>query len=71
VNEQIAREFAAAHQYVAIGAYYDSETFPQLSRFFYDQADEERGHAMRMINYWFILLIRALMLRGPCRRRST
>jgi ferritin len=51
LNEQIAREFAAAHQYVAIGAYYDSETFPQLARFFFDQAEEERGHAMRMVNH--------------------
>jgi bacterioferritin B len=51
LNEQIAREFAAAHQYVAIGAYYDVETFPRLARFFYGQADEEREHAMRMVNY--------------------
>ena len=51
LNEQVGREFAAAHQYVAIGAYYESETFPQLARFFYGQAEEERGHAMRMVNY--------------------
>jgi ferritin len=51
LNEQIAREFGAAHQYVAIGAYYDTETFPRLARFFFDQADEERGHGMRMVNY--------------------
>src|SRR3712207_5770045 len=51
LNAQIAREFAAAHQYVAIGAYYASETYPQLATFFYRQADEERDHAMRMVNY--------------------
>ena len=51
LNEQVAREFAAAHQYVAIGAYYDGETFPQLAKFFYEQADEERGHAMKIVNY--------------------
>jgi ferritin len=51
LNEQVGREFAAAHQYVAIGAYYDAQTFPQLAKFFYEQADEERGHAMRMVNY--------------------
>ena len=51
LNAQITREFAAAHQYTAIGAYYDAETFPRLARFFFAQADEERGHAMRMINY--------------------
>ncbi len=51
LNAQIAREFAAAHQYLAIGAYYAGETFPQLTAFFYRQADEERDHAMRMVNY--------------------
>jgi bacterioferritin B len=51
LNDQIARELAAAHQYTAIGAHYDRITFPRLSKFFYDQAEEERGHAMRMINY--------------------
>jgi bacterioferritin B len=51
LNAQIGREFAAAHQYVAIGAHYAAETFPQLSAFFYRQADEEREHAMKMVNY--------------------
>jgi ferritin len=51
LNAQIAREFAAAHQYVAIGAHYAAETFPQLAEFFYKQAEEEREHAMKMVNY--------------------
>ena len=51
LNAQIAREFAAAHQYVAIGAHYAAETFPQLSEFFHRQAEEEREHAMKMVNY--------------------
>jgi ferritin len=51
LNDQIAREFAAAHQYVAIGAHYAAETFPQLAVFFYRQAEEEREHAMKMVNY--------------------
>ena len=51
LNDQIGREFNAAHQYTAVGAYYDRETFPRLAKFFYDQAEEERGHAMKMVNY--------------------
>jgi bacterioferritin B len=51
LNAQISREFAAAHQYTAIGAYYAAETYPQLTTFFYDQAEEEREHAMKMVNY--------------------
>lgn len=51
LNAQVAREFAAAHQYTAIGAHYAGETFPQLAHFFYKQAEEEREHAMKMVNY--------------------
>jgi ferritin len=51
LNEQIAREFAAAHQYVAVGNFYAAETFPRLASFFYDQAKEEREHAMKMVSY--------------------
>ena len=45
LTDQIGREFAAAHQYVAIGNYYSAETYPQLSAFFYSQAEEERARA--------------------------
>jgi ferritin len=51
LNHQIGREFLAAHQYTAIAAYYDRLTFPRLAKFFYDQAEEERGHAMKMLGY--------------------
>ena len=51
LNDQIAREFAAAHQYVAIGVHYEDQTFPRLAAFFYEQADEEREHAMKMVRY--------------------
>jgi ferritin len=51
LNEQIAHEFAAHQQYVAIAVYFDSETLPQLAGFFYRQALEERDHAMMMVQY--------------------
>ena len=51
LTAQIAREFAAAHQYVAVGNYYAAETFPRLASFFYGQAEEERQHAMKMVGY--------------------
>jgi bacterioferritin B len=51
LNKQIAREFAAAHQYVAIGVHYEEQTFPRLARFFYEQAEEEREHAMKMVRH--------------------
>ena len=51
LNEQIANEFAASQQYVAIAVHYDAETLPQLAGFFYRQALEERDHAMMMVQY--------------------
>ena len=51
LNDQIGRELVAAHQYTAVGAYYARLTFPRLAKFFFDQAEEERGHAMRMVGY--------------------
>jgi ferritin len=51
LNAQIGREYAAAHQYTAIASWYDAETYPRLAKFFYDQAEEERGHARKMTDY--------------------
>ena len=51
LNGQIAHEFAASQQYIAIAAYYDSETLPQLAAHFYRQAVEERNHAMMIVQY--------------------
>jgi ferritin len=51
VNEQIGHEFAASQQYVAVAAYYDAETLPQLAAHFYRQAVEERNHAMMLVQY--------------------
>ena len=50
-NEQIAHEFAASQQYLAIASYYDDETLPRLAAFFYAQALEERNHALMMVQY--------------------
>jgi ferritin len=51
LNGQIANEFAASQQYIAIAVYYDSETLPQLAAHFYRQALEERNHAMMIVQY--------------------
>ena len=51
LNEQVANEFAAHQQYVAIAVHYDAETLPRLAAFFYRQALEERNHAMMIVRY--------------------
>ncbi len=51
LNGQIGYEFGASQQYMAIAAYYDAETLPQLAAHFYRQAVEERNHAMMIVQY--------------------
>ena len=51
LNSQIASEFAASQQYVAVAVHYDAQTLPQLAAHFYRQAVEERNHAMMIVQY--------------------
>ncbi len=51
LNAQVASEFGASQQYVAIAVWYDAETLPQLAGHFYQQAVEERNHAMMLVQY--------------------
>jgi ferritin len=51
LNEQIANEFAASQQYIAIAVAYHAQTLPRLAAFFYAQSLEERNHALMMVRY--------------------
>ena len=51
INAQIGREFGAFLQYVAVAAHFDLQSLPLLAKHFYNQADEERDHAMRFLHY--------------------
>ena len=51
LNAQIGNELAAHHQYLACAIHYDALTMPRMAAFFYEQALEERGHAMMMVRY--------------------
>jgi ferritin len=51
LNDHIANEFAASQQYIAIAAWYDDQTLPQLAAHFYRQSVEERNHAMMIVQY--------------------
>jgi ferritin len=51
LNEQIAREFGAAQQYLAVAIWYEHQTLPRLAKLFYEQALEERTHALMMAQY--------------------
>ena len=58
LNDQIEREFGASQQYLAAAVYYEDETLPRLAQLFYDQAVEERGHALMMAKYLLDLGLR-------------
>ncbi len=51
LNAQIGNEFAAHQQYVACAVYFDELTMPRTAQLFFDQALEERQHAMMMVRY--------------------
>lgn len=50
-NQQIGNEMGASMQYIAIASYFDSETLPELAKFFYRQSEEERTHAMKFVKF--------------------
>ncbi|HYN21521.1 MAG TPA: ferritin-like domain-containing protein, partial [Thermoanaerobaculia bacterium] len=50
-NQQIGNEMGASMQYIAIASYFDSETLPELAKFFYKQSAEERDHAMKFVKF--------------------
>jgi bacterioferritin B len=51
LNRQVIEEFTASNQYIAMALYFDSETLPQLSKYFHHQADEEHMHGMKLLQY--------------------
>jgi len=51
INEQVGHEFAAFLQYVAHAAWFEGEALPELARYFSAQAEEERGHALKMVKF--------------------
>jgi len=51
LNGQVAEEFFASAQYIAISLYFGTESLPELAAYFLAQAMEEHGHAMKLLHY--------------------
>jgi ferritin len=51
INEQIGNEFSAMLQYYAIAAHFSAEALPELAAHFHSQAEEEKQHALRFIEF--------------------
>jgi ferritin len=50
-NEQIGHEFGASMQYVSIAAHFAQRQLKLLAKLFFEQAEEERKHAMKFVQY--------------------
>ena len=50
-NQQIGHEFGASMQYVSIAAHFNQRQLTLLAKLFFDQADEEKQHAMKFVKY--------------------
>lgn len=50
-NQQIGNEFGASMQYVSIAAHFQQRHLTLLAKLFMEQAEEERTHAMKFVQY--------------------
>ncbi|MGD0337153.1 MAG: ferritin [Bacteroidota bacterium] len=50
-NEQIGHEFGASMQYISIAAHFEQRKLNLLAKLFFEQADEEKQHAMKFVKY--------------------
>ncbi len=51
LNKQMSTEFAASHEYLAMGAYCNDQHWDGFANFFIVQAEEERFHAMKIFHF--------------------
>jgi ferritin len=50
-NEQVGHEFGASMQYISIAAHFEERQLKLLAKLFFAQADEEKQHAMKFVQY--------------------
>ena len=51
MNAQIGNEFGASMQYLGIAGYFQKENLTLLAKLFFEQAEEEKEHAMKFVHY--------------------
>ena len=50
-NQQIGHEFGASMQYLSIAGHFHQRQLKLLAKLFFDQAEEEKQHAMKFVKY--------------------
>ncbi|MEJ2148411.1 MAG: ferritin [Chloroflexota bacterium] len=51
LNAEIGLEFFAHSQYLAMAHYFESMSLDGMSEFFYEQAEEEKEHGLKIVHY--------------------
>ncbi|AXB45947.1 ferritin [Amycolatopsis albispora] len=51
LQQQVHNEFNASQQYIALAVWFENEDLPQLAKHFFRQANEERNHALALVQY--------------------
>lgn len=51
LNKQIGLELQAMHEYLGLAIYFEQELLKGFAAWFHKQTEEEREHAMRLIEY--------------------
>jgi len=50
-NQQIGHEFGAGLQYLSIAGHFQRQQLSLLAKLFFEQADEEKQHALKFVHY--------------------
>lgn len=51
LNAQLGYEFGAHLQYLALASYFEGRNLDNLANFFYDQAEEEKEHGLKILKH--------------------
>ena len=51
INEQINKELYSSYLYLSMAAYFENANLPGFAKWMYVQADEERGHGMKLFEH--------------------
>lgn len=57
LNEQMNHEYFAAHAYMAMASYCDSESYEGFANFYIQQAKEERFHGKKSMTTLMIVVV--------------
>jgi ferritin len=51
INDQINKELFSSYLYLSMAAYFEDGNLPGFAKWMYMQADEERGHGMKLFEH--------------------